>query len=588
MDGLYGGFAPDYLVVPGGKAAVPSLTARPPRAGVEVDTQPYITHLLHLGSCALPLLVFGTSTEDAINVLDLQHGPGPGAIRKLHWRSPGDGSAGGGGGGGRASSREDRAITALIAAPPTAPSSATLYTPSKSGKMAIWDLRGSSAGAPVGELVGTGGPNPTPMASGSKKPQPTQGPAYLCAAASENGWLLAAGTELRGFDAIIDIWDIRSPAAPLFTYTESHSDDVSSLAFCPSSSSSHPGGSGTSTADRSALLLSGATDGLLSIFNTAFGRGDEDNAVVRVQNVGASLARVGWGGIDPVAAAAAEAEARRRRQEGDASMDVSADEDDEAARALAACTPTGLGGVWGVTDMQTLSVFDADSFDNTTLNAFPIRSRTSLMPAFEPDYVIDMWSPTRLPPHDPHALGLSLWEGDPNGNFSLVRIPPAAVVGEAPEASARARPEAWELGAFFPSGARAHTDIVRCVEYDGSTQTLITGGEDGRICFWSLGEDGSGAATATAAAQDATDTGRIPVGSFQAAAPGAGGPRHTVFGDDGTPMQFSSPASGAGGASFSGKARREKALIGRASGGGGGGGGGQHAEVGGKGRYRPF
>ncbi|KAK0522283.1 hypothetical protein OC834_006346, partial [Tilletia horrida] len=248
---------------------------------------------------------------------------------------------------------------------------------------------------PVGELVGTGGPNPTPMASGERKPQPTQDPAYLCVAASENGWLFAAGTELHGFDAIIDIWDIRWLAAPLFPYSESHSDDISSLAFYPSSSSSHPGGSGTSTADRSALLLSGATDGLLSGSPSSTrpsSARDEENAVVRVQNVGASLARVGWGGIDPVAAA----EARRQRQEGDASMDVSADEDDEAARALAACTPTGLGGVWGVTDMQTLSVFDADS------------------------------------------------------------------------ASARARPEAWELGAFFPSGGRAHTDIVRCVEYDGS------------------------------------------------------------------------------------------------------------------------
>ncbi|KAE8222006.1 hypothetical protein CF326_g8455 [Tilletia indica] len=518
-----GSFSPEYLVIPGGKSAVPTLTSRPPTVNLEIPSRPYITHLLNLS----PLLVYGTSTEDAINVFDPST-PSPDAVRRLVWNS---------------ASSSSSSISALVAAPPTAPSQATLYTPSTNGKIAVWDLRNGSGGAVVAELVGKGAPS---VDGGRRPAAPADGPAYLCAAASEDGYTLAAGTELRGTDAVIDIWDLRSPAAPLFTYSESHSDDVSTLSFCPSlpSTSSSPSG----VVPRSALLLSGSTDGLLSIFNTAVAQGDEDDAVVRVQNLGASLARVGWGaGLGASFGAVGDG------------MEVE-EEDDEKARELAARTPKGLGGVWGVTDMQTLSVFDADTFDNTTLSSFPVRSRTSLMPAFEPDYVVDLWPSSRLPTSSlSSSAGLSLWEGDSNGNFALVGIPPPAVlVGDQATSEGGRKAEAWELGAFFPAGRRAHEDIVRCVEYDQNTQTLFTGGEDGRICFWNLGGGGGG----EPAASEEQEGAQLPTASFQATTPTA-----------------QSAVGGGGGNDFSGKARKDK-VSGNLVGGAG--------RDGGRVRYRPF
>jgi len=251
----------------------------------------------------------------------------------------------------------------------------------------------------------------------------------------------------------------------------------------------------------------------------------------------------------------------------DMEMDMVLDEEeDEQARVINAKTPSGLGGVWGVTDMQTLSVFDADNFDNTTLSSFPIRSRTSLMPAFEPDYVIDLWPSTRIPPPStdasasasPAQHGLSLWEGDANGNFALLNVRSALVVGEAPSESARIRPEPWELAAFFPASRLGHQDIVRCVEFDQQSRTLITGGEDGKICFWNLGRlDGASVQDAFAktsqpslfSAEGEDGPQGIPVASVQLGA--ASGARHTVFDDDGTPRAV----GGGGGGTLSAKAK---------------------------------
>ncbi|KAK0555211.1 hypothetical protein OC846_001022 [Tilletia horrida] len=547
------GFAPDYLHIKGGKAAVSALTSPPPGLTLEVPRRPYITHLLPLTALPAPLIVFGTSTEDVLNVLNSAR-PEVETMHRLVWRSTSSSSR-----------SEQTAISGLIAAPPAAPSQASLYTPSTNGKIAIWDLR-SQALAPVGELVGQGAPAPQfeRGAGSANKPAPANGPAYLCAAASEDGYTLAAGTELRGTDAIIDIWDIRKPSEPLFSYCESHSDDVSSLAFCPSSAEGYAGPSssaGSSCSPRTAILLSGSTDGLMSIFNTSVAQGDEDDAVVRVQNIGASVAKVGWGGIASSLV----------RHDG---MEVELDED-EAAKAIAARTPRGLGGAWGVTDMQTMSVFDADNFDFTTLAGFPTRSRTSLMPAYEPDYVIDILAGSRLPSQD-QGTALSLWTGDPTGNFALTSIPPAEVVGEAQEAGSASRKaaEPWELVAFFPAGRNAHEDIVRCVHYDRQLHSLITGGEDGRICFWHM-PDGDGEAVS-----------QTPISAIQAIPPaaGPGQARHITFDAEETATLASAQHGGPSPTSlFRGGAARERAtdvlvkgsMRGPASGGS-------------KVRYRPF
>ena len=124
---------------------------------------------------------------------------------------------------------------------------------------------------------------------------------YLCLAS--HGTNVAVGTELNQSQATVLLWsptfppffsslpkpnpqtssllsprDTRSPTQPLQTYTESHNDDVTDVRF-------HP----TQPARR---LLSGSTDGLVNVYDTAIS--DEDDALLQVQNHGSSVNRAGF------------------------------------------------------------------------------------------------------------------------------------------------------------------------------------------------------------------------------------------------------------------------------------------------------
>ncbi|KAJ9632034.1 hypothetical protein H2203_000435 [Taxawa tesnikishii (nom. ined.)] len=61
--------------------------------------------------------------------------------------------------------------------------------------------------------------------------------------------------------------DTRKPSAPFRQYTESHNDTITQLSFHPSKSN---------------ILLSAATDGLVSLFDTTIA--DEDDALTQVLN----------------------------------------------------------------------------------------------------------------------------------------------------------------------------------------------------------------------------------------------------------------------------------------------------------------
>ncbi|KAL8636658.1 MAG: hypothetical protein Q9228_005971, partial [Teloschistes exilis] len=67
--------------------------------------------------------------------------------------------------------------------------------------------------------------------------------------------------------------DSRATSQPLLQYVESHSDDVTELAFHPSQTS---------------CLLSGSTDGLINLYDTTIT--DEDDALIQVFNHGSSIA----------------------------------------------------------------------------------------------------------------------------------------------------------------------------------------------------------------------------------------------------------------------------------------------------------
>lgn len=97
--------------------------------------------------------------------------------------------------------------------------------------------------------------------------------------------LLAAGTEHIGGDAFILFWDVRynnSKTANVTTnllggYWESHTDDITSLAF-------HP--------EKQNCLLSGSTDGLINMFDLT--QTTEESALTICLNTESSVDKIGW------------------------------------------------------------------------------------------------------------------------------------------------------------------------------------------------------------------------------------------------------------------------------------------------------
>ena len=124
---------------------------------------------------------------------------------------------------------------------------------------------------------------------------------YLCASQSSDGSCLAVGTEVSDYEAMIDIWCVARLSPDSFlratltsawharrdlrtltlqhTYTEAHSDDLTSLSFHPSPSLAH-------------VLLSGSVDGLVNTYDVRIA--DEDDAVLTTAQFGASIAHAGW------------------------------------------------------------------------------------------------------------------------------------------------------------------------------------------------------------------------------------------------------------------------------------------------------
>ncbi|KAH6609433.1 hypothetical protein Trco_002779 [Trichoderma cornu-damae] len=123
-------------------------------------------------------------------------------------------------------------------------------TAGEDGSVGVWDLRQRSRVAQ--------------FAAGQAS--------ILSMACSAGAQTIAVGTELANHVASIHLWDVRSKPSPRATYSEVHSDDVTSLAFHPS---------------QPALLVSGSADGLVSVHDTAIA--DEDELTVQTLNHNASI-----------------------------------------------------------------------------------------------------------------------------------------------------------------------------------------------------------------------------------------------------------------------------------------------------------
>lgn len=226
---------------------------------------------------------------------------------------------------------------------------------------------------------------------------------------SSDGLTVAAGTELQQDDALVLYWDPRHPSAPLRKHTSTHADDITTVNFSRSSERSRN------------LLLSGSTDGLVSISNAE--ESDEDEAVLHVGNLGSSISQTGWIGA-------------------------------------------GNGtrkGVWAATDMETLSLW-SDELDLT--NDLDIRGPSVHTQArtWVTDYLIGCHASA-------DDSGLSVLVGSNEGDIALLR-----------NADFHDRTSPWSLERVW---AGHHKGVVRSALLDERANVLLTGGEDAIVLAWS-------------------------------------------------------------------------------------------------------
>ncbi|GAA6050220.1 hypothetical protein JCM3770_002743 [Rhodotorula araucariae] len=237
---------------------------------------------------------------------------------------------------------------------------------------------------------------------------------YLCASQSSDGSCLAVGTEMCDYEAMIDIWDLRSMKLQ-HTYTEAHSDDITCVAFHPSPSLPH-------------ILLSGSVDGLVTTYDVRIA--DEDDAVQSTSQFGASIAHAGW-----MALQGQEASTEHK-------------------------------GIYGATTIETMQFWNAEEQEQV-FDFGDVRD-VALQP-WRTEYLVGA--------HYNQALGgVCLLAGTIEGDVAVINT---------------ADPQRWYLEQLLSGktsqrnpGCKGHRDIVRTAQLDAETATVVTGGEDGRICLW--------------------------------------------------------------------------------------------------------
>ncbi|GAA5885625.1 hypothetical protein JCM6882_007500 [Rhodosporidiobolus microsporus] len=178
------------------------------------------------------------------------------------------------------------------------------------------------------------------------------------------------------------------------------------------------------------VLLSGSVDGLITTYDVRIA--DEDDAVQSTSQFGASLAHAGWMAL----------KGQEKSQE--------------------------YKGIFGATTIETLQYWDVEQQDQV-VDFGDVRD-VALQP-WRTDYLIGAH-------YNPALGGVCLLAGTEAGGVALVNATDY---------------QSWFLEQHLPSAGgrtlatnRGHTDIVRCAEVNGKTGTVVTGGEDGQICLWTL------------------------------------------------------------------------------------------------------
>jgi hypothetical protein len=166
----------------------------------------------------------------------------------------------------------NKSITCLKRFAATGQQCNVFLTAGRDGAVRGWDLRSSKA---VLKFQCPQGPRETV-------------PAPISALDSNfESHSIAAGTELEGEapgDVAIHIWDSRNPQKTRTTFSESHTDTITELRFLPYPSQSP------------ITLLSGSTDGLVTVFDTTVS--EEDDAVLQVINHRSAVHHTGLLGKD--------------------------------------------------------------------------------------------------------------------------------------------------------------------------------------------------------------------------------------------------------------------------------------------------
>ena len=195
-------------------------------------------------------------------------------------------------------------------------------------------------------------------------------------------------------------------------------------------------------------LLTAGLDGLVCVFDTQAGPGgDEDDALQRVLSVGSSVAKVGWFGSQ--------------------------------GSSIWATTCTEDASLWNWADGERLAGPPAQGTRSALEQAWlPVAS--SVAGCGPVTYCCGCaW--------DPHGDTLVLLAGTQGGVLAAWPLTAGA------DGTLAVHPPAAVL-------AGGHTDVVRAATWLGpSGSTLVTGGEDGRLCVWTTAGPGDVAPSARAA-----------------------------------------------------------------------------------------
>ncbi|KAF9526755.1 WD40-repeat-containing domain protein [Crepidotus variabilis] len=294
-----------------------------------------------------------------------------------------------------------------------------LLSAGKDGNVVVWDERAKPNG---GVCVKMSAPSNTPL---------------LSLAVHPSGAYVAAGSALHsgssGNEASILYWDPRQPSFPLRAHNETHSDDITSLAFLPSvhlSASSTPVSTPPSTQEAERpqdLLLSSSSDGLLALSDPNEQDGDE--AVWRVANWGCSISQAGF---------------------------------------------HRTGDVWAASDMETFSLWSDEldpisDIDIRIPSYHPSKSQKPQNHKWETDYLIAASSTRTMDSR------LGIWTGNNAGDVALL-----STSGTNPPSN-KSEDAKWYIHETFRSG---HEGIVRGLFWDEDNNLLITGGEDAKLNVW--------------------------------------------------------------------------------------------------------